>query len=336
MPLPKEIQRQADQVAAFEASLNQPAPPVDEIVETPPEIPPQPAEKPQATPPADPRDNDVEYWKQRFQTVQGFLDQSNERNRDLTANQQALQTQLAALSAQVAALSKPQTPAAQDDDPLVTDKDAEMFGADLVDMSKRAAKQETRRLQKIVEAQSVQIERLVAALDATGKRVESMGTVQAKTDQERFMDSLNARMPNWEEIQNTPECQQWLLTTIPGTTLTWDNVIQTAAQQHNVGKVIEVFDQFKQAYPQYATPPAAPTQPAAPRQTPRDELARQVAPNKSATAQTQTPQTQQFMTAGDFEAMGMRVVRLKQQGKHQEAAELEAQMDAALAGGRVR
>lgn len=337
MPLPKQIQQQADQVAAYEASLNTPSPDESNTPVVHPEEPspavPEPVPAP--APATDPRDSDPEYWKQRFQTVQGLLEAANDRNRDMQQSQQAMQQQMAALSQQVAALSqKPAPTPTADDAPLVTDKDAEMFGADLVDMTKRAAQQEARQLRRLVETQAAQIERLASALEEQGKRVKSANEVVAMTAEQQFFANLDRALPNWQQLQDTPECQNWLVQTIPGTSLTWDNVIQTAVGQHNVAKCVEVFRAFQSAYPQFADTPVTPA-PEAPRKSAKEELARQVAPNRTAASAPQTP-TQQFMTASEFEEMGMKVVRLRAANKHAEAAELEQAMDAALAGGRVR
>lgn len=334
MPLPKSIQQQADALEALEKQQgNLPADPPDTPDTPPADTPPQPADPVPPAPPSDPRESDPEYWKQRFQTTQGVVAKIGEENQALREQNRQVIAQLTALSTQVAALSqKPAAPAADaDDTPLLTDKDAEMFGADLIEMTQRAVSQETRKLNKIISKQAQQIDALLTKIEQTGQQVGQVQQSQATSVEESFWNALNSRLPNWRQLQDTPECQNWLVEGIPGTTLTWDNVLQTAAKQHNVGKVLEVFDMFRQRFPQYADAPAANP----PSNKAKSELARQVAPSKT-TAVTPVANAKAIYTADDFQRMGMEVVRLRQHGKLQEAAIREAEMDSALAEGRVR
>lgn len=330
MPLPKQIQQQQEALAALEAQTA-PQPPDDP---TPPEPAPEPAPPaPEPAPSADPRENDVEYWKGRFQTVQGYLEQQSTQRAELAEQNKLLSQQMATLTAQVAALTaKPATPAPEDT-PLVTDKDSEMFGADLVDMTKRAAQQEVRRLQKVVETQSKQLESALSKLDQVTRQMGSVAEVQQQVQSDTFMDKLTRAMPDWQTIQDTPECQEWLLTEIPGTTLTWDSALKAHAERGNVAKCVEIFSAFKGSHPKFADAPApAP----APKPNRRDELARQVAPAKAASGQPGAEPTQRIYSAADFEEMGNQVRRLRSANRYAEAANIEAEMDSALAGGRVR
>ena len=329
MSLPKQVQRQADAAAEYDRQLaaNQEAKPdEDQKAQQTGETPPteqskaaEPAPEPTLAPVA--QDDEDAKWKQRYLSLQGIFNAQKQQMTELTntvASLTATIEQLKTVQAQPVSASEPSN------NGLVSEQDVEAFGADLVDLARRVAREEFGEREK---AYKDEIRELKAKLQTTEGQVSQVASTQAATAQERFFDTLAARMPNWEQLQATPECQAWLGTTVPGTPLTWDAVLREAASRMSVDSVLEVFSAFVSAHPQFA--------PQKPNKSANAELSRQVAPSKSK-ASTATPQGERrIYSATEYQAESMRVIRLAQSGKHDEAARLEQELDTALAEGRV-
>jgi hypothetical protein len=140
----------------------------------------------------------------------------------------------------------------------------------------------------------------------------------------------NTAIPTWEAIQATDDCQTWLATRIPGSQATWNDALLNAAGRQDVSAVKEVFDTFFERYP--AHNPSAKKQQ---QSNARQELNRQVAPGKS-TASNPSSQNGRIYTSADYIAESNRIVRLSQQGKHDQAMQLQTELDAAQTEGRIR
>lgn len=340
MALPKAIQRQAEQAAEIEKAM--------EAQQPPEPAPQQPAEQPQPegqqeqkAPEAQPKQpvteataGNEELWEHKYRSLAGhyqaFSQKSNAQVADLTATVASLTKQIELLTSKQQASQQPEM--SRSEERLVTDKDVDAFGEDLINVARRAAleefqkefgKREKRYEDKIARLE----EQLVAAKGEVGQVAQS----QARTTSDMFFERLGQALPNWEAMQATPECQAWLGMRIPGATYTWNDVLVDAAQKFDLSRVMEVFRTFIGAHPQFDQKAAANTKSQA-----ASELQRQVAPTKSkASGSTATPERRAY-TGAEYQSESMRQVRLFQSGKYDEAAKLEAELNAALAEGRVR
>ena len=327
MALPKQVQAQADAVAAFEKQVADANKPADEPKPTDPApTDPNPNEVKNADPvPVDtpkPVEEDAAQWKQRYLSLQG----------QFNSQVPALQQQVKSLTESVEQLTtklQEKTVTQQSSEPteLVTTKDVEAFGEDLVDLARRIAKEEFgKRETKYIK----QIEALETQLSEAKGQVGEVAQTQAKTATEMFFDALTRAMPTWEQVQVSSECQAWLGTRIPGSTATWNDALQHAAQRRDVSAVLEVFGVFFEKHPALnPTTKADAQQPNA-----KSELQRQVAPGKSS-ATAATPQNKRTYSSAEYTAESNRIMRLMQQGKNDDAVRLQSELDAALAENRV-
>lgn len=325
MALPKQIQAQIDAVAAYEqqvADANKPADEPKPDDQTTPEDP-KPEEVKNAEPvPVEPTktqdDDNSDKWKQRYLSLQGQF------NSQMSTLQQQVKTLTERLEETTEQLAKKTEQPPAEPTELVTTKDVEAFGDDLVDLARRIAreefgKRETKYLDKI--------EALETQLTEAKGQVGEVAQTQHKNATEMFFDSLTRALPTWEQIQSTPECQAWLANRIPGSSATWNDALQYAAQQRDIGKVLEVFETFFEKNP--ALNPKAKQQ----QSSAKSELQRQVAPGKSSASSAQGTQKRVYNSA-EYQAESNRIVRLMQQGKHDEALRIQADLDAALTEGR--
>lgn len=331
MALPKQVQKQADDLKKFEdqvAEANKPAEPTDGQQTTEPNPPADDVSNTQAKEPEVPaapetKAEDAAVWEQRFKSLQGMYN-SQVPTLQLQVKQlsEQLTTAIQALDEAKKAPAKPADP----QEVLVTNKDVETFGEDLVDLARRIAKEEFGKREQQYVAKIGSLEQQL--VDATGQ-VNQVTQAQSRSSAENFFDRLSTAVPNWESVQNTDECQQWLGMRVPGTELTWDDVLKDAASKHDLQRVVELFNTFFERYPKFN--PKAPT----PAKSNRAELERQVAPAK-AKGNVATPQSStRTYTGTEYQNESMRQVRLVQQGKYDEAVRLEAELNAALAEGRV-
>lgn len=331
MALPKQVQAQVAAVEAYEkqvaeAKAAEEPKPQDEPTsqaEAPPEQAMSPSqelvEEPKES--AKPADEDPAVWRQRYLSLQG---QYNSQVPTLQRQVQQLTDTVSQLTDQLrASQEKPTTQ--EPDKPLVTKDDEETFGSDLVDLARRIAKEEFGRREHGYAEQIAALEHQLA--EAKGQ-VGQVAQSQAKSASDRFFADLDASVPGWEQIQASQECQQWLASRIPGTSVTWDGALKDAAAQLDVDAVREIFATFFERHP--ALDPSAKRRPADNRQ----ELARQVAPSRTSAAAPTSTQRRHY-TGAEYQAEGNRLVRLMKAGQAEAVLALEAELNAALAEGRV-
>lgn len=337
MGLPAQVQKEADAVAQLEKRLalvpddapgNEPPaePTQDQPVEPEavtttgePEAPPA-AEKPTKSAPARPFEKDDEAtWKQRYYGLQGVFN----------AQVPQLQHRVRELEAQLQAPPKPaqaavETPPAK---ARITQQDVDAFGQDLIDMVDRKARDIADQLSAAYDAR---IRHLEEALTKATTSFDSVAKVQAQTIQSDFFAALDRDVPNWSQLQETEECQAWLGTKVPGLRITWDDALKSAAESYDAVAAKEVFSQFIAAHPQFAVPTTKPV-----KQVSR-EVQRQVAPERTNATPARTTPTKKVYTATEFQSESDRLIRLAKQGKHEEAGRIEAELNAAMAEGRIR
>jgi uncharacterized phage infection (PIP) family protein YhgE len=330
MALPKQVQAQADALDAYEKQVTE-----ARAAEEPKPTDPPPADtptnpnsqslEPVATEPPKPAEDDPNSatWRQRYQSLQGQF------NSQVPALQQQVRQLTDSVSQLTAQAEKVQAkaPAEPDQADLVTKTDVEAFGEDLVDLARRIAKEEFgKRESKYVK----QIEQLQGQLSEATGQVGEVVQSQAVTANERFFSGLASALPAWESTQASAECQAWLSSRIPGTTATWDQALKDAASKRDVAAVVEVFEVFYEKHPAL-DPKAKP----ATQSNARQELQRQVAPGKSS-ASTAQQTSRRVYSARDYETESMNQLRLLQRGDVEGAGRIEAELNAALAEGRIK
>jgi hypothetical protein len=108
--------------------------------------------------------------------------------------------------------------------------------------------------------------------------------------------------------------------------------LKDAARRGSAQKAAEIFKQFLMAHPELDH-----NRQAAAKARTSQELQRQVAPARSSAAPAPTAAGQKRVyTSQEFENETLRVIRLSKQGKFDEAGRIEADLNAAMAEGRVR
>jgi len=197
MSLPRavlEAEQRADELLKQLNGAEQQAPSQDEtpVVETSSEQE-QPSEVApagqQLETPSDPQKED-DVWEQRYKSLRGKYDAEVPRmaasNKELTSRLQSIEREL----------EKVKTFKAVTKDPLIKPEEIQEYGEPLVDLIRRAAREE-------VSSKDAEIESLKSSLE----RFEASSTKNAEID---FYERLRTAVPDWEELNRDKDFLQWL------------------------------------------------------------------------------------------------------------------------------
>lgn len=325
MPLPAAIQAQLDQADAIQAHLSAPAAPAATApvpadstpaatVSGPTDTPfhdaaaPVPAQAPAAAPAA-PQSPD---WEQRHRTLQGKYDAEVPR---LHGQIRELAGQLKVATDSLDALRQAQATPATPAQPLVTPKDEEVFGSDLIDLIGR-------RATEIANAQTAALQAQVAALES---RLGQTSQRQEVSDDDRFYATLGQLVPDYRDVNTDPRWLAWLGEVDQLTGLTRQKYLDNAAASRDAARTATIFKTFKASLPQV---PVA--------ETPAQELQRQVAPSRSSASAAPAADTAatRVWTSKELDTF-YKQVRLREIGP-KDAERIEAEINRAMAEGRVR
>lgn len=277
--LPKAIQAEVDAAEQLMQGTQEPTAPALADPPKPPE--PAPAPQPPAPPPEpsapttvatpEPHDQDADYWKRRFVTIEGKYRAEVPQLSETVRN---LQSQLQAMQSQQAPRPEPKV------EPLITPKDEEAFGTDLIDAMRRVSREESRALNQRLDALASALERVS---QVTGKVDQVERKVQLTAEQ-MFYVELGRGVPDWQQVNADARWHAWLSEYDPVAGRTRQESLNEAHAAFDHARVAALFNMFK------TTLPPAP----APQKSGQAELARQVAPSRSSTATVSPPAAKVF------------------------------------------
>jgi hypothetical protein len=319
--LPKSAQAQAAYTDQFDADVTAASQPPDQPEpgqeQTPPPAPPQP-QQPSA-------DNtltaSLAASEARYKTLQGMYAAEQARNNKAIHD---MATTIAELKLQVAKVNaQAQKPA---EVPATTSKDAEMFGADLVEMVNRAAAAQVHQVKQEYEQQ---LAGQKAEIDALRGNVETVDKSQQQTREAQFYAALEREVPDFREVNATQEFQNWCLEVDKLSGLRKQDYLENAVKHANVGQLAALFNKFKETL---APPEPQPAKP-------QDNLRRQLSPSRtqgSPPPSTTGNPNEKVWSTNEIEKFYSDTAKGKWRGREPERAAMEAQIDAAVATGRVR
>lgn len=325
--LPKQLQRQAAEVTRIEtemaAAANEPATPTD-IVAPPPETPPAAPATPPTPPPVPDAGTD---WEQRYRSLEGKyraeVPRLHGELRELKASFSALETKLTATPAPAPA---PETPKAKPR--LVTAKDAETFGPDLLDVIKRQAQDIADELVAARESKvQTDIKKLADENEALKQRLGDVTKTQEATSQDVYLTRLAKLVPDWETVNSDPEFLLWLDDVDPFTGLKRQAYLDSAFTALDHQRTAVLFDAWKRTKAPASTPAPVPPEPS--------EIQRQVTPGKSKSTPTPAADpSQRLWSTGEIEKFydDVRHGRIK----GDEVKRTEKEIDLAVSTGRIR
>ena len=319
MAVPKQVAdqieaaRQAQQQLSTGASDSAPEPQVEE-----------PSQSSQAPAPADSGNE----WQHKYKTLQGMFNaQVGKLQQELREAREEMQRLKSAPEPQPApATPSPQAPVSER---YVTDKDEQEFGADTIDLIRRAAREE---FAGQLTAERDRVAKLEAALRTLQTdvipKVEKVASTQQVTVEQAFWRDLSTAVPDWQVINDDPSFHQWLLEVDPLTGASRQSYLEAAHSRFDVGRVAQFFSIWK-ASAEPAPVAVAPKKPPV-----AAELEKQIAPGRGRGGD---PPAQEKKTYSRVEiAKFYDDVRSgKYSGREQEKAQLERDIFLASQEGRV-
>ena len=252
---------------------------------------------PAATPPANAEGDDK--WEARFKTLSGKYNAEVPR---LHAAIKERDAQLNSLTQEVEALK---ASLAKPKESLVKPEEVNEFGEPLVDLIRRAAREE-------VSAKDAELAEL-------RRKLESVQVATVESKEVGFYDRLNAAVPDWMAINDDPEFHTWLGEVDELTGAQRQNILVEAEERRDADRVARFFKAFKKVQSDKAAVAAT-------------SLDSQVAP---ATSRVDAPpQGKKIWTRGEIADFYARDRR----GEFTEAdaAAIDAEIQAAVAEKRVR
>lgn len=309
--LPKAVQAQLDQAEQLEKAIaaknapQEPTPPAEPAANEPPAEPvQQTAPEPVAAPTGDP---DIH---ERYITLKGKYDAEVPR---LVEGLRERDRQIAELQERMKKLEeKPVEPPKAE--PLVSDKDVEAFGDDMIDLVRRAAREEFGRLAGSLMAE------IRKELAPVREQVGTVATRQKLTEEERFYQTLSTLVPEWEQINTDQRWLEWLAEVDPFVGNIRQAALDSAVQALDARRAAAIFSAWKAQFQPKVKSPAT-------------ELQRQVSPPKSGASVPVQPAAKIWTNAEYQAAFDPRLTR------HMSAAEiasLQAEADRAAQENRVR
>lgn len=245
---------------------------------------------------------EAETWEQRYRSLDGMI-----RARDKQIQQ--LHDLLAGMQQQ------PQQPQESSDDagPIITKKDEDDFGSELVDMARRAAREEFRSLKSDILKE-------VKELRDNLKGVNEVTQVTAQDRFEMKLDSLTDK--RWRVLDTDQSFIDWLTSSTSR-----HKVFTTAVQGQDATTVADFFNDYAEMANQQRA------QAEVPKQSRKAEIEKQVSPGKSKSVGTPSSQAggKKVWTKTEI----AQAYANKKQYKADEFQQMEREIAAAQREGRV-
>lgn len=313
--LPRAVEKQAELAEqAYQQAYGTPdgttppapAPAVDPAPAEPTE--PKPTESVDSAPPAEPaktdqppadkpadESGDLDHWKQRAKVAEGRLAKEMPR---MAQTIRELRDQLATAEQKVASL---ETPAPTNDG--IKPEEVEQYGAEFIDMVKRAAK----------SANGVDGD--------VKKQLEQVTEAQRRVARQAFFESLNRDAPQWEQLNTDQDFLNHLAGLDPYTGRPRQELFDDAYEKLDAWRIANFFNSFEQSR-QPSTESRPPSR------------ADQVVPSSTRAAQPSAAPAKRVWTTEDVARFYDDVRR----GKiaEAEAARIESDIFAAQSEGRFR
>lgn len=315
MNLPRAVLEQEEQAnKLYEAVYGNPsgttAPANDPAPE--PEVPPNGLQKPEPDGSQEPAANQDEgqkpetqeedpqqqTWEHRYKVLAGKYSSEVPR---LAADNRELKTKLKDLEASIERLKQAPQAKAQ----LVKPEEVETFGSELIDVVRRAAREE--QAEKDSE---------IAELRAMVEQLSNKTTKNVEVD---FFTSLNSKVADWVTINDDKNFHKWLNELDELTGIRRQDLLAQAEADRDADRVAKFFTAYKRASQSWAANATR-------------SLETQVAPDTG--RQASAPPAKRFYTRGEIAEFYARVRR--NEISDNDALAIEADIQAAIGEGRVR
>lgn len=262
--LPEQLQRQVDEAEAVLQQMR--AEPADTPV-TPVQAA-EPSNVASVQPTTTPDDQNSETYAQRWKSLQGIHNATLRRSEALANRVAQLEHVLSTLQQQPTQNQQQPTQA----QPYITEKDRTDYG-DSIDVMRRVAREELAPV-------FAQLQQTISSLGQNvTNQVQQVQQRQTLTQSEIFYQKLKQAVPNWEQINTSPEFQAWLSEVDPLTGIQRQIYLNDAHSRLDIDRVVQIF--AKGSTGQQPVMQHAPNSPQTVTNTAASQLELQVAPGKT-------------------------------------------------------
>lgn len=317
MALPRVIQEQVEQADAFVAQMTGQT----DQTETAPQtaIDPQPDPNTLAQPVSqenEPRPAPVpeETWERKYLTLKGMYDAEVPRlHSQMREMNQQVQSLIAEAATAKAQQPRPEPVTAKT---LITEQDKEAFGSDLLDLIDRAAEQ------KVSEVRGHN-DQLINEIKELKGKLGNVSDRQVVSDKDRFLTQLTQQVPDWETLNVDSGFLAWLAEVDPVYGIPRQYALTNAYEASDASRTATIFKQYKNMF-------APQTQQKVP------NLNSQVAPTRSRSTPAPSNSNEGKRIFTQHEVSEFYNEWIKGHLTEQEAATMEAEINAAYVEGRIR
>ena len=213
---------------------------------------------------------------------------------------------------------------------LVTSKDADDFGTDMVDFARRVTREE---MTPVMQALS-QMQRQLEQLGNLAPAVRQVATNQAATAEEKFFAQLESAVPDWASVNDSAKFHEWLLTPDDMTGISRQTILADARDRLDLRRVVSVFNTWKR---ETGVAPTAAVQQQSSQPSNISRLEKQIAPGRTSAA-TSAPQQKAERQWSPAEIAKFYTDRRtgKFKGREAEASAMERDIFLAQRDGRIR
>lgn len=215
MAIPRAVRKQAERAEEIQKQLSGEG--------EPPAKPPTP----EGSPP--PQDDQVD-WEKRFK---GMKKSHDETVSELRNQNEALEAKVADLEALIEKASQDATATREVE---FTPEEVEEYGEDFLKLVKRVAESTAGPRQNDDVAQE---------LKSLKDQFKGIVEKQVKTEEERFFETLDTLVPDWEQINEMQEFKDWLADEMPMTGRERQHFLVAAQQRFDAKTVASFFDSWK-------------------------------------------------------------------------------------------
>jgi len=282
----------------------------------------QPPEPPEPPPAAE----DDGTWEHKYKSMHGRYVALQDQYRGLNDQVQNLQNVIAAMQYAPGVGA----PAPISTERLITEQEENDYGKDLLTVVGKRAKEE---LAPLLSQQAQQIEKL-------NETMRSMAGQGAQQNQRTLLERLDAKMPEWRDVNTNPEFLSWLRLPDAYSGAIRHDMLKAAYAAGDATRVLAFFNGFL-AEEAATTPAEAEPDPIVTQdqvRVPRIPLKNLAAPGKAKNAASSSgaPVEKPIITRAQIASFYTDVSAGRYRGRDEEKNRLEAMIFAAQAGGRIR
>lgn len=181
-------------------------------------------------------------WEQRYRTLQGMFAKTNEQNAELRGRLDEMSAQLSRLSA-APQTQQTQQQVAPSGKRYLTEEEVKDYGAEFIDVTKRAAREEFEgRLAELQE----QIKNLTTSQQSVVQTAAAASKVAAETLDEKYYNALDVGEPDWEKINESQQFLTWLSEVDTFTGARRQALLNQAFAAKDATRTLAFFKAFKQ------------------------------------------------------------------------------------------